>query len=79
MPVYEYHCAACHWNAERIVPVDERDTQTCSMCGDPLGRLLSRPAPFQVRGRVVQGGGPDRFTADQLGIPLKELPDSLKV
>ena len=78
MPVYEYHCTSCHWNAERIVPVDERDKQVCNMCGDPLGRLLSRPAPAQFRGRVVSGGGPDRFTADVMGIPLKELPSGLR-
>lgn len=78
MPTYEYHCPACHWNAERIVAIDERDKQTCSMCGDPLERQVSRPAPFQVRGRVVQGGGPDRFTADVLGIPLRDLPEGLK-
>jgi hypothetical protein len=35
----------------------------------PMGRMW---------GVVPKGGGPDRFTADALGIPLKDLPKDLK-
>lgn len=79
MPTYTYQCNACKWIAERIVPIAERDKQTCSMCGDPLVKCVDRPAPAQFRGRVLQGGGPDRFTADVMGISdLRDLPAGLK-
>lgn len=42
-----------------------------------MQRMVSAPL-FKFAGRVTPGGGPDRLTADMLGIPLKELPDGLK-
>ena len=78
MPLYEYICYGCDRLLERIVPVEERDAQWCDGCDDRLRRVLSVPAQAQFRGRVVQGGGPDRFTADALGVPLKDLPEGLK-
>ena len=76
MPLYEYVCVKCNVTTERNVWVRDRDTQR-HLCGTKLFRSLSAPA-FKFAGRVVKGGGPDRFTADTLGIPLKDLPDSLK-
>ena len=79
MPTYEYVCPGCGLETSRAVPIDERHgPHNCERCGDPLNRVISKPAPAQFRGRVVQGGGPDRFTADALGIPFRELPDSLR-
>ena len=51
--------------------------QQCERCGDPLIRTI-HAVPGKIAGRIAQGGGPDRFTADMLGIPLKELPSGLK-
>jgi len=77
VPIYPYVCM-CGWDGELYAPIFSRDGQVCPRCQQPLMRQLSVPAPHQVRGRVVQGGGPDRFTADMLGVPLKELPAGLK-
>lgn len=76
MPLYDYACV-CGWTGERAVPVDERDEQHCSVCDQPAQRQLGAPR-FRFSGQVTPGGGPDRFTADMLGIPLKELPEGLK-
>lgn len=77
MPTYDYKCDACALEFERAVPVDERDGQPCHKCGRLARRMLSAPL-FRFKGRVTPGGGPDRFTADMLGIPLKELPEGLR-
>lgn len=77
MPTYDYQCDVCKRQEERMVPLAGRDKQECRTCGDPLKRLLAAPLG-RIAGRVVQGGGADRFVADQLGIPLKELPPGLK-
>ena len=77
MPLYDYACL-CGWDGELYSPVFTRDGQVCPRCQQQLSRQLSVPAPAQFRGRVVQGGGPDRFTADVLGISLKDLPAGLR-
>lgn len=77
MPTYEYRCPNCGKEAAMIVRIEERGGQKCD-CGTFLERLVSVPAPAQFRGRVVKGGGPDRFTADVLGVPLRDLPDGLR-
>ena len=46
-------------------------------CNKPMQKVIGAPL-FKFAGRVTPGGGPDRFTADMLGIPLKELPEGLK-
>jgi hypothetical protein len=53
------------------------DTVRCTGCQAEMRRILSAPL-FRFAGRVVSGGGPDRFTADVLGVPLKDLPAGLK-
>lgn len=77
MPTYGYHCDACRTYEERVVPIVERNHQACETCGHDLKRVLSAPL-FKFAGRVTPGGGPDRFTADMLGIPMKELPAGLR-
>ena len=76
MPTYTYLCDACgHGPEDRIVPIANRTDQRCSKCFRLLRRLISAPV---VRTRPPKDGGPDRFTADALGIPLKELPPGLR-
>ena len=77
MPAYDYHCDHCNLDEERCPEIAKRDEQTCNRCGDPLRRMLSAPL-FKFHGRVTKGGGMDRFTADMLGVPLKELPPGLR-
>lgn len=79
MPTYDYACNRCSRKEERVVPMVERDAQNCRVCGDPLTRLLSAPyGRVMFEGRVLKGGGPDRFTADVLGMHPKDLPDGLR-
>lgn len=78
MPTYDYTCRTCTRHEERVVPIVERDAQNCRTCGDPLQRILVRAPIGRIAGQITPGGGPDRFTADMLGIPLKELPEGLK-
>lgn len=78
MITYEYCCPKCKGLEAKLVPLHERDDQRCRFCGALTVRQMAAPM-VRIAGRVVSGGGPDRFTADMLGIPLKELPESLKV
>lgn len=78
MPSYDYHCRTCQRVEERVVPIAERHAQNCTVCGDPMALVLTRAPIGKIAGQVTPGGGPDRFTADQLGIPLKELPPGLR-
>jgi len=79
MPIYDYLCVFCNDRVERQVPIDERDQQTCSHCGFGISRLVS-PTPGKVKGRADGKivGGPDQFTADMLGMKVKELPASMR-
>lgn len=77
-PLYDYACPACGHTVERQRPVEIRDGALgCDECGAFMERQVAAPMG-RIAGRVVQGGGPDRFTADALGIPLKELPAGLR-
>ena len=78
MPVYAYECIECRTFGDLIVAINERDNQHCEGCGGQLVRHLAAPM-VRVAGQIPEGGGPDRFTADALGIPLAELPSGLKV
>jgi putative FmdB family regulatory protein len=60
MPLYEYACSVCmrevtlvhphaHTAEQRIVPVAERDAQTCDRCGTKLERLPAAPG-FHLHG-----------------------------
>lgn len=77
MPLYDYKCPTCYWKGERNPKIKDRDFQDCLVCNARLTRLVSAPMG-RIAGRPVQGGGPDRFTADMLGVPLKELPSGLR-
>lgn len=77
MPTYGYVCT-CGLRQEMLRPIDERNAlPVCVGCQQEMQRELY-PTPARFAGRVVQGGGPDRFTADVMGIPLKDLPDGLR-
>ncbi len=77
MTTYTFLCKPCCLTTTFGVPIAERDNQKCPYCKLPLQRRLAAPL-FKFTGRITKGGGPDRFTADMMGIPLKELPDGLK-
>lgn len=76
MPTYDYICSGCGRASELVVPIAERDDQYCD-CGEHLTRKLAAPLG-RMAGQVTPGGGPDRLTADALGIPVKELPPGLR-
>ena len=73
MPTYKYHCHACGARFERMVTIDVRHGQYCGNCMSPATMVLSVPHL-----RAVDADAPDRFTAEMLGIPLKDLPPGLK-
>ncbi len=83
MPTYDYVCPSerdhedVYKRHTRVVSIAERDNQNCEYCGAWLERQVSAPL-FKIQGKITKGGGPDKFTADMLGIPLKELPEGLK-
>lgn len=77
MPTYGYACT-CGLRQDLVRAVDARnDPAICAGCQREMHRELAAPL-FKFAGRVTPGGGPDRFTADMLGIPLKELPAPLR-
>lgn len=79
MPLYDYICDACAWKEERRVPLARlNEAQYCSRCGAPTQRQISA-VYGRMAGQVLQGGGPDRFTADMMGCRVDELPSGLKV
>lgn len=77
MPTYDCYCTKCGWVGERTVKVAERDRIPCERCNYLLARAPAAPMG-RMAGQYGKGGGPDRFTADMLGIPLKELPSGLR-
>lgn len=79
MPLYDYKCPVCGHVCEHKRPFEIRDEPlNCDNCnGAYMVRQMAAPLG-RIAGRVVQGGGADRFTADMLGIPLKELPAGLR-
>lgn len=77
MPIYDFYCPQCRASSEYNVPIAGRDQALCPNCSTRLDRLLSAPLG-RIAGQITPGGGPDRFTADVLGIPLKELPSGLR-
>lgn len=77
MPTYQFFCRPCGIETTFVARIDARNEQKCVHCGSVLERGLAAPL-FKFAGRVTKGGGPDRFTADALGIPLKDLPEGLR-
>lgn len=76
MPLYDYRCT-CGWSGELQRPIDQRDNAVCPDCMRTPERQMAAPMG-KMAGQVAQGGGADRLVAEALGIPLKELPASLK-
>lgn len=76
MPIYNYRCT-CGWSGDLVQSVELRDQASCPNCTRAPERQVAAPL-FRFAGRVTPGGGPDKFTADMLGIPLKDLPDPLR-
>lgn len=77
MPVYGYACI-CGLKQDLIRSIGERDEPVrCVGCDQEMQRQLDAPL-FRFAGRVTPGGGMDRFTADMIGVPLKDLPEGLK-
>jgi len=60
MPVYEFFCK-CGKRVDRLVPVDERDTQVCT-CGEIMERKISVPGAaiyrYKERDRLLNQYGP---------------------
>lgn len=77
MPLYDYTCPTCGWANELYAPVFGRDGMACPRCQNHLHREMAAPMG-RMAGQYGKGGGPDKFTADMMGIPLKELPPALK-
>jgi putative FmdB family regulatory protein len=78
MPLYDYACQPCAWREERHVKLADFDQpQTCPRCNGPMVRRVSA-VYGRMAGRVLQGGGPDRFTADMMGCRVDELPTGLR-
>jgi putative FmdB family regulatory protein len=77
MPIYDYRCWKCGWFGENLVPFIGRDHVLCPNCNILVVRQMSLAA-IKIVGQAVQGGGPDRFTADMLGVKLDDLPAGLK-
>lgn len=77
MPIYSYRCPKCGWAGDLHAPVDLRDEHYCVSCETHMNRLVAAPL-FRFAGRTTNGGGPDKFTADMLRIPVKDLPEGLR-
>lgn len=80
MPLYDVRCNLCEWEGEIQAKMDAGDVMYCPNCDKPYLDKVFLKAPLgRVQGVIPKGGGPDKFTADMLGIPLKDLPPGLKV
>lgn len=79
MPIFDFICTSCGHCAEHIVRRFD-DVIFCENCGEQARRLVTagQYRNFRIWGVMPKGGGPDKFTADMLGIPLKDLPRGLK-
>ena len=80
MPIYDYRCRACSTVFEALESSGWPGPTPCPRCGNDLtDRLLSAPhGRVKGQGWKDGSGGPDQYTADTLGIPLKELPPGLR-
>jgi putative FmdB family regulatory protein len=76
MPLYDYSCT-CGWKGEFQLPIAERDCAVCPNCLRTPERLLAAPMG-KMAGQVAKGGGADAFTADMLGMRVKDLPPDLR-
>ena len=49
MPIYEYECLTNHHRFEVIQKFDEPPVEHCTVCGEPVQKVLSAPA-IQFKG-----------------------------
>ena len=77
MPLYDLECPECHRVIERQCKIADRLDQRCGFDGELLHVRIA-PVYGKMAGTVLQGGGPDRFTADAMGIRVGDLPPYLK-
>lgn len=77
MPLYDLFCPECKHAVEHQCKVADRLNQQCWVCGTVMTVVVA-PVRGKMAGTVLQGGGPDRFTADMLGIKTGDLPGYLK-
>lgn len=79
MPLYDVRCAHCQWQGEIQAHMDDDDAMYCPACDTPNLEKIHLRAPLgRMKGVIPKGGGPDKFTADMLGVPLKDLPPGLR-
>lgn len=80
MPLYDVKCAHCQWQGEiRAKLIATQDALYCPVCDTPNLEKVFLKAPLgRMKGVIPKGGGPDKFTADMLGVPLKDLPPGLR-
>lgn len=76
MPIFGYACT-CGSQVDVIRTFDDNSPQICAGCQQAMTRQLSAPH-FKFAGVAAKGGGPDRFTADALGMDVKDLPSGLR-
>lgn len=79
IPLYDFRCRVCDFQTECQLKIADRDLPTlCPRCfHHALERQLAAPL-FRFAGQTASGGGPDKFTADMLRVPLKDLPPGLR-
>jgi len=77
MPIFIYECSTCWRIEERILPAEQRDVPQACECGMPLQRKVTA-AGFRMPGGNPKINYADQFTADMIGVPVKELPAGLK-
>ena len=78
MKIYDYTCAACGRTEERFT-LNKPPKELMCRCGGPMRRQF--PAPYgKVKGRADGNdrNDADQFTADMIGVPVKDLPSGLR-
>lgn len=72
MPIYEYRCADCHLEFERMQKVSDPPVDSCPSCAGTVQKLISRSA-FHLKGdgwyvtdyaRKSGGNGSSNTTSD---------------
>lgn len=79
MARYDFYCTDCGAEQPRIVAIKDRDSQVCE-CSSIMKRRLAKPYG-RVFGRAdgkPRPGGADQFTADAMGLNVKDLPIHMK-
>lgn len=79
MPTYEYDCAECSLNFERILRMSESDTpQSCPTCGKPARKMISSTS-FVLKGdswpgKAIRVKGQMASKNRRLDAKMKERP-----